>query len=240
MQRSPRPEDRWLFFRTARSRRGFLAICCVQIRALIELYRYPIKIDVLQYDMILTDRERLALPRHFPNLRNHTFAMTRSSPKKNPLEIDIYVPTLIAVVANKMTAGASQKLRATFGIGIVEWRVLTYLAVNQPATGAAVSQSIGIDKAGVSRAASRLHKNGIVAFRRGPGPNLGYVLTAKGQRLHKRVFGLSVARQRALLSGLTKSDVTRLIRYLHILRNNMPAMEQANPPRRKSPRKPKE
>ncbi|HKS18662.1 MAG TPA: MarR family winged helix-turn-helix transcriptional regulator [Bradyrhizobium sp.] len=164
--------------------------------------------------------------------------MTRSPQKKNWLQINTYVPSLIAVVANKLTAEASQKLRANFGIGIVEWRVLSYLAANQPATGAAVSQSIEIDKAGVSRAASGLHKKGIVAFRRA-GPNLGYILTAKGQRLHERVFELSVVRQRALLSGMSKSDVARLIRYLHILRNNVPAMEQADIPRRKSSPKPK-
>lgn len=166
--------------------------------------------------------------------------MTRLPQKKNRLQIDVYVPALIAVVANKMTASASQGLRANYGIGIVEWRVLTYLAVNQPATGAVVSQSVGIDKAGVSRAASRLRAKGILAFHRESDSNLGYTLTAKGRRLHEKLFDLAVARERALLSGLTKGDVARLTSYLHILRNNMPAMERADVPGRKNSRKPKQ
>ena len=165
--------------------------------------------------------------------------MIRSPQKKDRLQIDTYLPALIAVLANKMTASASQGLRANFGIGIVEWRVLTYLAANQPATGAVVSQSVGIDKAGVSRAASRLRTKGILAFHRGSDSNLGYTLTAKGRRLHEKLFDLAVVRERALLSGLTRSDVARLTGYLHVLRNNMPAMERADVRRGKNSRKPK-
>jgi len=92
-------------------------------------------------------------------------------------------------------------------------------------TGSQMSQLMGSDKAGLSRAASVLQSKKLIKSQQGLGRNLEFSLTAKGKAMHDRVIHLALAREDALLTGLNKSQVEDLVKYLNVLLRNLPAVE---------------
>lgn len=148
-----------------------------------------------------------------------------ATPSDIVLPLQQYVPGLLAWLSNKLAAGASQVYRSRFGLGIVEWRILAYLAIYEWGTGAQMSQLMGIDKAALSRGAAFLQTKKMIKSRQGFGRNLEFGLTTKGHQLHDRIIHLALAREAALLQGLNKKDVSTLIGYLHVLLKNLPAVE---------------
>jgi hypothetical protein len=51
------------------------------------------------------------------------------------------------------------------------------------------------------------------------------MLRARGKAIHDRIIRLALARQDALLTGLSKSQIEGLIKYLNVLLRNLPAVE---------------
>ena len=141
------------------------------------------------------------------------------------LHLERYVPGLLAWLSNKLAGDASKVYRSRFGVGIVEWRILSYLAVYEWGTGAQRSQLMGTDKAAISRGAAFLQGKKMIRSKQGFGRNLEFCLTPKGRELHDRIIKLALARESALLTGLSKKDVDALIGYLHILLKNLPVVE---------------
>jgi DNA-binding MarR family transcriptional regulator len=150
---------------------------------------------------------------------------TKSTTKDTHLYLERYVPGLLLWLSNKLAGSASHVYRKQFGINIVEWRILSYLAVYQTGTGAQMSQLMGGDKAGISRGAAVLQDKKLIKSQQGPGRNLEFMLTARGKAMHDRTIRLALARQDALLTGLSKSQVDDLITYLNVLLRNLPAVE---------------
>jgi DNA-binding MarR family transcriptional regulator len=88
-----------------------------------------------------------------------------------------------------------------------------------------MSQLMGSDKAGLSRGAAVLQDKKLIKSQQAEGRNLEFMLTAKGKAMHDRIIRLALARQDALLTGLSKSQVDDLITYLNVLLRNLPAVE---------------
>jgi DNA-binding MarR family transcriptional regulator len=88
-----------------------------------------------------------------------------------------------------------------------------------------MSQLMGMDKSAISRGASFLQTKKFIKSRAGFGRNLEFGLTAKGHEIHDRIIRLALARQDALLSGLSKKDVSVLISHLHVLLGNLPSVD---------------
>jgi DNA-binding MarR family transcriptional regulator len=154
-----------------------------------------------------------------------TISKKQTAPKKIALHLEEYVPGLLSWLSNKLAASASQVYRKQFGLGIVEWRILAYLAVYNWGTGAQMSQFMGMDKAAISRGASFLQTKKLIKSRAGFGRNLEFGLTPKGHELHDRIIRLALAREDALLAGLSKKDVSALIGHLHVLLKNLPRVD---------------
>ena len=145
--------------------------------------------------------------------------------KQTHLHLEKYVPGLLLWLSNKLAGSASQVYRRQFDINIVEWRILSYLAVYETGTGAQMSQLMGADKAALSRGAAVLQDKKLIKSQQGVGRNLEFTLTTKGKAMHDRTIRLALARQDALLTGLNKSQVDDLITYLNVLLRNLPAVE---------------
>jgi DNA-binding MarR family transcriptional regulator len=150
---------------------------------------------------------------------------TESSNTKTALELEEYVPGLLTWLSNKLAGNASQVYRTQFGVGIVEWRILSYLAVYDTGTGAQMSQLMGLDKGAISRGATYLQDKKMIRSEQGAGRNLYFLLMPKGRALHDRIIRLALARENALLTGLNKKEVDTLIGYLHVLLKNLAAVE---------------
>jgi DNA-binding MarR family transcriptional regulator len=145
--------------------------------------------------------------------------------KNTTIKLERHVPGLLLWLSNKLSASASQTYRKLFGLGIVEWRILSYLGIFGWGTGAQMSQLMGTDKAAMSRGAAVLQEKGLVKSRSGLGRNLEFGLTKKGQKIHDRIAPLAIARGEVLLSGLSAAEVDTLIRLLHVLLDNLSAVE---------------
>jgi DNA-binding MarR family transcriptional regulator len=145
--------------------------------------------------------------------------------KKPVLNLDHYVPALLTWLSNKLARNASHIYLKQFELGIVEWRMLSYLAVYEQGTGAEMSQLMGLDKSALSRSGVFLQKRKFIRSQQGFGKKVVFLLTPAGKQMHDRIIHLALAREQTLLTGLNKVEVETLIKYLHVLLGNLPAVE---------------
>ncbi|MDT4866950.1 MarR family protein [compost metagenome] len=139
------------------------------------------------------------------------------------LDLSRYVPGLLGFIYNKLSAGASSCYRKQFGVGIIEWRMLSMLAVEEGITANRIVQVIGLDKAAVSRAVQQLVASGHVVTSTNPhdGRSVTLSLTAQGFELHDRILEVALERERRLLSNLSPEEVETLLDLLRRLHSNV-------------------
>jgi DNA-binding MarR family transcriptional regulator len=107
-----------------------------------------------------------------------------------------------------------------FGIGIIEWRILSVLADNPQTTANAICAVMDLDKAAASRSIQVLERLGYVGTATDPGDGRKrtVVLTPAGQSLHDRAIKVALRREQQLLSGFTDSErevFLSLLRRMH-------------------------
>ncbi|RTR53929.1 MarR family transcriptional regulator [Pseudomonas aeruginosa] len=134
-----------------------------------------------------------------------------------PLDLERYVPALLTALTNKLSSGASTCYRKHYGIGIVEWRVLAMLAVENNITANRIGQFVGLDKSAISRALQVLERDGHVTTEVDASDARRYTvsLSKSGQELHDRVLVTALERERLLLADLSAKETDVLIGFLH-------------------------
>jgi DNA-binding MarR family transcriptional regulator len=152
-------------------------------------------------------------------------------PKAPHLNLSRYVPGLLTFLANKLATGASYRYRKHFGIGVVEWRMLSMLAVENHITAGRITQVIGLDKSAVSRSLQSLEKAGYVSSEVDTIDARRYTvsLTESGHKLHDRVLKVALERERRLLSGLTPEERDALVNLLGRLHSNVDNVNEYDP-----------
>lgn len=145
------------------------------------------------------------------------------------LDLDSYVPYLLAVIYNKMSAAASKQYLTTFHVGIVDWRVISMLKIEPNIRAARICQVIGLDKAAVSRSLHQLEEKGFVATTPAPGRGRQKLvrLTPSGDELHDKIYAVAIDRQAHLLRGLASDEVVQLTALLRKLHANVTKLENA-------------
>ena len=142
----------------------------------------------------------------------------------NPrLELDRYIPALITFFANKMSVGASQIYAQLFQINVIEWRIISMLAVEPNISASRISQIIGLDKGAVSRAIAKLSAENYVKITpdQKDARATRISLTEEGLKLHDRVYKVAMDREQAIFNVLAEEDQEHLIRILNILNANI-------------------
>ena len=139
------------------------------------------------------------------------------------LDLDAYVPGLITFLANKLTHGASALYRRHFGVGVIEWRCLSQLALEPWIPPGRIVQVIGLDKAAVSRSIRALERQGLVKVRssRQRSRFLEMALTEKGRALHDRILAVALERERRLLMDLSGEERSILLSALNKMHDRM-------------------
>ena len=137
--------------------------------------------------------------------------------RKKKLDLERYTPALLTFIANKLSAGASQLYREQFDVGIVEWRVLSMLAVESNIPAQRICQVVGLDKSAVSKSVQFLQNGGYVQSQVDPGDARRYTLslTTAGHALHDRVFDVAQERERRLLETLSAEEIESLLSMLN-------------------------
>lgn len=136
------------------------------------------------------------------------------------IDRDRYFPAFISSIANKISRGGSRVYLKLFGIGIIEWRILSVLADNPQTTANAICAVMDLDKAAASRSIQVLERLGYVGTATDPGDGRKrtVVLTPAGQSLHDRAIKVALRREQQLLSGFTDSErevFLSLLRRMH-------------------------
>lgn len=143
------------------------------------------------------------------------------------LDLDRYVPFFLTAISNKWSRSASRLYLREFGVGIIDWRVMSMLAVEPDITANRVSQVIGMDKAAVSRSLHALEGRGLVT---GDAERRRRVrLTPEGRAVHDRIIQVALDRERRLLADLSEPEVELLIGLLRRLHARMPALAGYDP-----------
>ncbi|KTC35252.1 MarR family transcriptional regulator [Pseudomonas putida] len=135
-------------------------------------------------------------------------------------------------MANKLATGASLSYRKHFGIGVVEWRLIALLAVEDKITANRICQVIGLDKSAVSRSLQVLEAAGRISGEIDSKDARRYTvsLTAEGKALHDRVLKVALERERRLLSGFSPAEVDTLVTLLARLQTNVAYVNDYDPP----------
>lgn len=152
-------------------------------------------------------------------------------PEPTQLDLSRYVPAIINLMANKLATGASLCYRKHFGIGVVEWRLLAMLKVEDNITANRMCQGIGLDKSAVSRSLQQLEKAGYVSSQvdSQDARRNTVSLTAEGLDLHDRVLKVALERERRLLGDLSAEEVDTLINLLGRLQAQVAHVNEYDP-----------
>jgi DNA-binding MarR family transcriptional regulator len=74
------------------------------------------------------------------------------------MDLENYITYHFTVIANRTSRGASALFRNRFGVGVVEWRCMVMLAMQEGVSAARISEVSGINKSLVSRSLAKLEK----------------------------------------------------------------------------------
>ncbi len=142
------------------------------------------------------------------------------------MDFDNSVMFLLTALANKINSSASRRLRRRLDVGLMEWRVIVLLRVEQEATPARVAQVAGVDKSVVSRAVASLQQRGLlkVTSDSHPGRQTCLVLTSEGEALHDLGILDAQRSELELLHGFQPEERAAVVRTLQRLTGNLPRL----------------
>lgn len=159
-------------------------------------------------------------------------AKPKQADTKGPvLDLERYVPALLTFLANKLTATASARYRREFGVGIIDWRVMSLLAIEPGIPASRICKVIGLDKAPVSRSIAVLAGQGLAVVKADDGDARRRLVTLsrEGRALHDRILAVALERERRLLSCLDPAEADALIGLLNRLHGNLDAVARPAP-----------
>ncbi|HWL03968.1 MAG TPA: MarR family winged helix-turn-helix transcriptional regulator [Xanthobacteraceae bacterium] len=136
-----------------------------------------------------------------------------------------YVPALLAWINGGLTAEGSQAYRRLFGIGIAEWHVLAYLGHIGVGTGLAISKSLYVDKAAVSRSIASLKRKKLVRTVVHSRRNIEVFPTEQGMDRYRKILRLALLREKQLLKDFSPEERAQLIEFLHRLLKRLPDIQ---------------
>jgi len=147
------------------------------------------------------------------------------------LNLDSYVPHLLGAVNNPLSAGASAVYLARFGIGVVEWRVISTLMIEPGIPASRIAAVFAGDRGAVSRALRCLHDRGLATFEAPAGDprRRVWTLSEEGRDLHGRIISIALERERRLIAGVDPDDLEAFLRAMRIMRRNVAALRPDAP-----------
>ena len=138
---------------------------------------------------------------------------------------------MITFASNRLASGAARPLRKYFDLSVTEARVLYLTGVGGSIAVSAVVSMIGLDKAAISRAASRLVEKGLLKSQPDPrhlARNL-LLITDRGRRYYEAISRYNLAREEALLKVLTPDQRKQFVEALRKILSNIAAANNLNP-----------
>ncbi|WP_157576147.1 MarR family winged helix-turn-helix transcriptional regulator [Hydrogenophaga pseudoflava] len=142
------------------------------------------------------------------------------------LDLDHYVPGLLLWLSNKVASSASALYHDKFGVGVTEWRLLAYFKIYPWSTASTACELMGLDKGAVSRSLSTLAAEGYLESRPQGLRRIEYRVTRKGNILHDKIYKFAMAREEALLEGMTAQEKQTLVKLLRHMLDNLEKVQR--------------
>ena len=138
-----------------------------------------------------------------------------------------YLPTVLSRLVGRLRASANEFFGRQYGLTLLEWRILSFLAAQEPASAYTIWTGGNLDKAAVSRTLRELRLRDLVVR----APVSGHrrrkalvSLTERGRDLYARTFDEVIARHDRLLGDLTAAEVEAFLAVARRLELRIPAM----------------
>lgn len=162
--------------------------------------------------------------------KSQVHASTKQRDGRAILDIETYVPYFLASVNSALSRGASRRYLDSYGIGIVEWRVVAMLAIEPRITASRICEVVAMDKGAASRALTRLRDLGYLDFEApdsDPRKKLWW-LNDPGYDLHDALLAMALEREQQLLAGVAPQDLDVFLKVMRILRRNVEGIDIDN------------
>jgi len=142
---------------------------------------------------------------------------------RNHPRLNEFVPYLLSITSNAVSARISLEYRQRFGLSVPEWRVMAVLGDSGPLTQRDLTRMTVMDKVAVNRACKVLEERGLAS--RQPNAQDGrshhLELTESGNRMHDEIMPLALEMERRLFSRFTAEEVADFRRLLDKVRGEV-------------------
>lgn len=146
---------------------------------------------------------------------------------KKKINRDRYLPFFLTRIANSVSRGASKVYIRYFGVGVIEWRILSFLSIDRNMTAQEICLALDLDKAAASRNLREMAEKGYITTSadRSDTRKRPIALTQAGAELHDRMIKVALLRERHLIAGFSEAEIDQLVGFLRRLVANLPALE---------------
>lgn len=147
------------------------------------------------------------------------------------VDFDRYVPSVVARFMSKLRASSTEFFTGRYGLSIVEWRIISFIAAEGPASAYEIWTIGSLDKAAVSRAIRALKERGLISVRElksAPRRKTQIDLTQRGRDLHATTFSEIVLRHERLVNGLTAAEIETFLKAIAYLEKRIALMDNAS------------
>lgn len=143
------------------------------------------------------------------------------------VDIENYTPYFLSSVNNALSRGASQTYLDRFGIGIVDWRVISMLAIEPWIPAARICAVVQLDKGATSRSLVKLVDSGYLDHEASEQDvrRKTYALNERGYALHDEILAIALERERALIRDVDPEDLEAFLRVMRLMKRNLQDMD---------------
>ena len=128
------------------------------------------------------------------------------------LILENFLPYRLAVLSNTVSTTVAKAYDKRFGVSIPEWRVIAVLGRFPGLSAVEVAERTLLDKVAVSRAVTKLIKNGRIdrEFANADRRRSILNLSEEGKKLHDEIAQLALQFERDLLQGFSADELENL------------------------------
>jgi DNA-binding MarR family transcriptional regulator len=148
-----------------------------------------------------------------------------SEPMPDAIDSNDFTPRLISLLSNSLVWRESRILRARFGLGTNDWRVISALAIRPGATASEISEFLAMNKAIISKSVGVLTERRLIVQVEDTGRSRQLFLTPEGAGMHDAMLPISLRGQEIILGDLTEGEVVQLNGLLHRLLARVPGLQ---------------
>jgi DNA-binding MarR family transcriptional regulator len=127
---------------------------------------------------------------------------------KDDLILEKFLPYRLAVTSHTVSTNIARVYEKRFGVSIPEWRVIAILGRYPGLSAVEVAERTLMDKVAVSRAVTKLVKNGRIDRQFADADRRRSILNLsdEGRKVHNEIAPLALQFERALLQDISDED----------------------------------